>query len=97
MEQGIGGGPVLSGAHIRDMAFIGIKHPFTKGIEQDIGSKSRGEHHGAPLEGRVLGFFQASQFDFAVSGKCHIEGTDKRSQPDDQIIASQLVAQEETD
>lgn len=74
MEQGIGGGsPVW--AHIRDMAFIGIKHPFTKGIEQDIG-KSHGEHHGAPLEGRVLGF-QASQFDFAVSGKCHIEGTDQ--------------------
>jgi len=44
-----------------------IQHPFRKGVEQDIRSKTASEHHGSPCKEGILGLFVGfAQNDIAV-------------------------------
>ena len=76
VKQGIGGCPVLHGAHVRDMGLACVEHPLAQGVEKYVGSQSRRKHHGTPLEGGVLRLFRIPQLYLAVAGKCHVQGAD---------------------
>ncbi len=97
VKQRVGAGPVLLGTHFQNMGFIGVEHPLAQGIEQDVRGQTCGEHHGAPAEGGILRFVRVAQADFAEAGKTHVQGADEGPQPQDQVIAAQLVAQEKAD
>ena len=77
VEQGVGGSPVLDGAQVGDVVLAGIQHPFTEGIEQDIGGQPGGEHHGTPLEGGILRPLKVPQPDLPVGGEGHVQGAEE--------------------
>ena len=79
------------------MRLVCIQDPFAAGVEENICSQSGSKHHGAPLKKGIFRFFQIAQPNIAEAGKCHVQGTEKYAEADQQIIASHLITQKGAD
>ena len=93
VEQRIGAGPVLGAAERQDMGILRIENPLTEGIEQNVCREPRCKHHGAPGEKAVLRLLlRCAQYDAADRRKCDIEGQEKNSETDQQVIHAEFGA-----
>ena len=90
--------PFLNAAQLLNVGVGGVENPLREGVEKDIRRQAAGEHHGTPGEKRVFRLLaRVPQDDVPVLGAGDEQGQKKDSQPDDQVVGPEGVAEKEAD